>query len=273
MKSRYLRFLVLPFAVAACGEDVSANHDRDRIADSGEVQHSEPTRVSTGDGLPTPKLIDLDRPANAAVSAGATTCNGIVGFLRDRDPAGRIVRAQPSAGARELGRIPAPAPSEQWGGDWPYEFDIIGSENGWLHITGARLDETMGGKPAAKVYSGTGWIASGGVHVGVQSRTGFAEPSHSAEVLISGYPDTFLDGFGPQRVVACMGRWILADWPAELASDEGRVTWHLNYRPEAVVSQNPVVLRAWVAGVCNIIETTCDGVIGDYPDTSRLEDE
>lgn len=42
------------------------------------------------------------------------------------------------------------------------------------------------------------------------------------------------------------------------------------YRKEAVVSERPLVLRAWVSGVCNIQETTCDGVNGNRAETSRL---
>lgn len=272
MLTRSLVLLSPALALAACGEGepVPAESRSGAIVDGApDAPGSETARRD--DRRVSPQ-IDLDRPANAAVSTGRTTCHGISGYLYNRDPAGRIVHESPSAESREVGRIPPPRYSSNFDQDMPHGFDIIGSENGWLRITNVGYYDAPYGDPEAGLFKGTGWIAAGSVHVGVQSRTGFAEPSHDSAVLISGYPNAYLDGFGPQRVIACQGRWILADWPASLTADWGQ-TWELAYRPEAVRSRDPVVLRAWVAGICNILETTCDAVSGDFPSTSRLDQD
>ncbi|UPT62569.1 MAG: hypothetical protein M0D54_19805 [Hyphomonadaceae bacterium JAD_PAG50586_4] len=195
--------------------------------------------------------------------AGRTQCHGIAGFLIDEDPAGRIVRGGPGEDFDEVGRIAPPTTSPDEERDWPYQFDIVGSQNGWLEIERARIADSadVAGSPA--VYSGRGWIAAGSVHVSVQSEMGFSEPSHASAVLIDGRPTgSALEEFGPKRIIACSDDWILADWAAEndLRS--------LVYRPEAISQRNPLVLRAWVTGICDIIETTCDGISGNAPDAS-----
>jgi hypothetical protein len=260
----------LPIATCLCLAGCSGQDSAPVVA-ARETERAveEATPAAGPDGMPVPPLIDLKRRASPARSSGRTTCHGIKGFLFGRDAVGRIVRDTPDVNGRELGRIPPPVYSDVFGGDWPYEFNIIGSQDGWLQISHVAFDEQMGGNLRSRLFKGTGWIAAGGVRVGVQSRTGFAEPSHSAAVLFSGYPDSFLDATGPQRVVACRDNWILATWPASDPSQKESPPWRLNFRPEAIVSRNPLILQAWVTGVCNVIETTCDGVNGDYPERGR----
>ena len=217
---------------------------------------------------PIASSIDLGRPASPATSTGHTRCHGISGFLTDADPAGRIIRAGPSRDAVEIGRIPAPRYSEEFDEDQPFEFRIVGSENGWLEIEDIEIFDDGPRQPRLNI-AGRGWIAGGGVLVIVQSYTGFAEPSHEAPVLIDGHPESPVEVFGPRRVVACSGRWILADW--ETVRRDGPSVWNLAYRPEAVVRRDPVIVRAWVAGICNVFETTCDGINGDFANTSGLD--
>lgn len=73
------------------------------------------------------------------------------------------------------------------------------------------------------------------------------------------------DGSAKTRVVGCSGRWVLVEIELDPKAEAPR------YRSEAVVSQQPLRLRAWVAGVCNIQETTCDGVNGDFAESSHLD--
>jgi hypothetical protein len=254
-------------ALAACSGALPGLADEAYTHDA--LRADAAVRVEPPPSLPPPS-IDLNRPAQPAGAPGHTSCHGISGFLTDKDPAGRIVRAGPARDAAELGRIPPPQYSEDAGEDWPYEFSIVGSQDGWLEIEGAGLDEQIAGKAERTAYTGRGWIAGGGVLVAVQSGTGFAAPSHDSAVLVSAHPnDRALEEFGPKRVIGCSGRWVLADWDGAVRYDGE--TWRLTYRPEAVVRRNPVVLRAWSAGVCNILETTCDGMNGDFADTSGLE--
>lgn len=201
--------------------------------------------------------------------AERTTCKDIWGFLDDPDPAGRIVRDSPSPKGRELGRILPPSDSDNWGGELAAGFRVLGSEDGWLEIEDAVFDEQLYGKNPPKMYSGRGWIAGGGVRITLQSQLGFAAPSHGSPVLIDLQPHMGFDGLRQKRIVACSGRWVLADWLIDSANwPEG--TEMPTYRSEAIVSRKPLVLRAWASGVCNIQETTCDGVDGNRAESSRL---
>lgn len=210
--------------------------------------------------------IDARRPATPAQSPGRTQCNNITGFLTDADPAGRIIRAGPSRTAREIGRIPPPVATPDYAA-WPYQFEIIGSQNGWLEITDIQFDTTRGATPPPRVFPARGWIAAGAVRLGaVQSRLAFARPTHSAPVLIDTRPnDLSFDELGMRRIIACSDNWVLADWNATTSADGPNPQRSVTYRREAVVARSPVVLRGWTTGICNIIETTCDGVDGDRP--------
>ena len=211
--------------------------------------------------------IDLALAAIPPVSGGHTRCKDISGFLTDPDPTGRIVRDAPSPNGRELGRILPPEKESEYG--LAATFQILGSKNGWLEIADAGYDPQLYGKTPPPMYSGHGWIAGGGIHVTLQSSLGFAMPSHKSPVLVDLTSDGYFDDTPMPRVVACEGRWVLADW--RTGPDKDLPTRpEPKYRKEAVVSERPLVLRAWVTGVCNNQVTTCDGVDGNRAETSRL---
>jgi hypothetical protein len=257
---------LLALCLAACSEEPS------------ELAKAEPTvkpaDTNTYVRPPDPPLpkIDLALPARQPVSAGHTRCKDIWGYLRDSDPAGRVVRDAPSSSGRELGRILPPSQSDDWGGGLEATFKVLGSQDGWLEIERAGYDAGLYGKNPPKMYSGRGWIAGGGVWITLQSQLGFSAPSHDSAVLVDFTPNGHFDSTSQQRIVACEGRWVLADWLPGPYKDwpEAPVP---AYRKEALVSKRPLVLRAWVTGVCNIQETTCDGVDGNRPETSRLDSE
>ena len=200
-----------------------------------------------------------------------TSCHGLIGWLDRSDPGARIVRAAPSFDAPELGRIPQPVEMDEE--IVPPEVRIIGSQDGWLEIEGAAFDATWLDRPAPATYSGRGWIMGEGLRVTVQAELGFARPSHNAPVVIDARPGGgVLEEFGPTQVIACQGRWILGEFvPVWLGASTVR---ELAYRREAVVKTSqkgkPQALRAWVAGICNNLETTCDGLDGNRAETSRL---
>jgi len=223
--------------------------------------------VQAGAASPEPPGIDLAIAAKPAVAPARGVCKQVEGSVFDPDPAGRIVRAGPSVSTKELGRILPPT-----GEQFPAHFEIVETRNGWLKIRGAAFDPSLSETPGPPIYAGTGWISGLGVNVTLQSRLGFAAPSHQSPVLIDGRPsDRLFDESRPRRIIACDGRWILADWPDLPHPRDDAPAWA--YRPEAVVEKDPLVLRAWVTGVCNIQETTCDGVDGTRPETSRLDGE
>lgn len=198
--------------------------------------------------------------------SGRTSCTGIMGRVGESAPEGRIIRAAPNASARVIGRIPAAVALPDGDGHWPYEFDIIGSQNGWLEINHLSFDQTRGVTPTAPLFQGRGWIAAATVQVGVQTRMGFAEPRHDAPVLIDGRTqDIALEEVGLARLIGCQGNWILADWNAQTHLPPPSVPRIIAHQPAAVVQPSPLTLRAWATGICNVIETTCDGVDGDRP--------
>ncbi len=194
----------------------------------------------------------------AAISPGRTQCRGIIGWLIDPAPEGRNIRRGPSVSSEQIGVILPPMTGSDF--DVPAEFEVIGSENGWLRIRGARFDETLVGRTAPRMFTGEGWISGRGVRVVLQTRAAFVAPSHDAAVLIDGRPEAHLDGLQQRGIAGCQGQWVLVDWTEPRAAFEGQALprWH----DDAIISRDPLILRAWGAGVCNIIETTCDGIDG-----------
>lgn len=245
----------------------------DRAEDSTKsaaIPSEDPPAAPAGADPPREQLlpgIDRAKSAELVTPQGRTRCKDMIGSLDDRDPAGRIVRSAPRADAPEVGRLLPPHEVEEWN-PLPAEFSVLGSENGWLEIEGGGFDAQLYGAKPPTMYSGRGWIAGGGVSIKVQSQRGFAAPDHASPVLIALSEGSDFDGAAQVRTVACDGRWILADW--RFRQGEGP-PWNLDYRPEAVIQREPLTLRAWVTGVCNIRETTCDGVNGSRAETSRLD--
>ncbi len=216
---------------------------------------------------------DRPRAITAASSPGRTTCTNIIGRLWDDAPEGRNVRAGPSASTARLGVLPPPLTEDRVPNLerlLPVEFNIIGSENGWLRIRNARYDEDLAGAPVPAVFSDEGWISGRGVGVIVQTQLGFAEPSHDSAVLIDGRPHANLDGWRQRGIAGCTGQWVLVDWQEPAAPFEGQEP--ARWLDQAIVSRAPFTLRAWSAGVCNILETTCEGTDGDTPEHAFRDD-
>jgi hypothetical protein len=210
--------------------------------------------------------------ANSATSAQPTAnrCSNIRGQLIDADPVGRNVRDAPNANARRLGAIPPPFMGTE-GVAFPAAFDIIDSRNGWLLIENAGFDEALVGPNAPASYRGRGWISGRGVMVTVQASRGFASPTHASTVIIDGSETGSIimgsnfEGLTYRGVHECSGQWVQLDW--QMPADSRGVS-AISYERSAVVSENPTTLRAWFAGVCNVQETSCDGINGDNEDTA-----
>jgi hypothetical protein len=199
-------------------------------------------------------------PASAQgrdLGGGRRQCTDIYGYLDDPAPAGRAVHVAPNAASAVLGRI-APPWTDASGnsGPWAVSFRIKATQDGWLQVEGAGDDSELIGAPARPIYSGAGWIRGEGVSVGVQASQGFAAPRHSSAILVR----TSHDGLDyVTAVVACDGNWVLAQW----RENEFR---RYRFDPRAVVRRKPLVLQAWVTGICNIQETSCDSLSGDRPE-------
>ncbi|HEX8225713.1 MAG TPA: hypothetical protein VF605_18030 [Allosphingosinicella sp.] len=187
---------------------------------------------------------------------GQRTCSDIRGYLNDEAAPGRAVHSEPDSASAVLGRIAPPSRSPAGDYEVPVGFDILASRDGWLLVEGAADDAALTEQPARTMYSGRGWIRSERVAVGLQTRQAFAEPRHSSALLIeANEPNSLADLF---EIAACDGQWVLGRWrPADPST--------VRYERAAVVSADPLILEAWATGICNIQETSCDGVSGDRP--------
>jgi len=198
---------------------------------------------------------------SAWVPSVETTCQ-IEGWSIDTDPKGTNVRAAPSVKARVVGKLPAYVVRHDTY-SFGIEFQIIGSHNGWLKITGAKDDPNRSGKPLRRTYAGTGWIAGNLVRFGVQSGLGYAKPdAGSARLLDLGSGDWLISDRGEiERVVACQGKWALLDYRLIQQRDARS---HLVPLRAAERKRG----RAWFRGICNSQDTTCDMANPDMPEPS-----
>jgi hypothetical protein len=204
--------------------------------------------------------------ADAAVRAPQTSqCTGMRGQLMDADPVGRNVRDAPATTGRRLGAIPPPYLGTE-GVAFPAVFDVIASRNGWLLVENAGFDEALVGPNAPRSFSGRGWISGRGVLVSVQASLGFARPDFQSPITFDARGSGGILGGGVEEmrvrgVSACSGNWVQLEW----TSPDYRGVGTVGFDRSAVVSDNPLVLRAWHTGICNLQETSCDGVNGDGP--------
>jgi len=186
-----------------------------------------------------------------------TLCQ-IAGWSIDTDPKGTNVRAAPSAKARVVGKLPRYIENEEY--RFGIEFEIIGSHNGWLKITGAKDDSDRSGKPPRPTYAGMGWISGNLVRFVVQSGRGYVKPDATSARLLHLMYDEWLFGHVEiERVVACQGKWALLDYRLPDPTD------NLIPLPPAQRERG----RAWFQGICNSQETTCDGVVPDLPEIMK----
>ena len=198
-------------------------------------------------------LPDGARTAGRDHGGGLRRCAGIVAYLDDPDPAGRAVHARPDPRSPVLGRIAPPTRNEADRRDVAVGFDLLASRDGWLLVDGAADDTGLTGAAPRAMYGGRGWIRAAGVRVGLQTEQAFAAPRHSSALLIEGS-----DLGSPLEIAACDGNWVLGRWRVGEAS-------RLHFEPSAAIADNPLTLEAWATGICNIQETSCDGVSGNRP--------
>lgn len=165
-----------------------------------------------------------------SLPAGTVPCD-IRGWSEDKDPAGLNVRAEPSAQAKVLGKLPPPFKFKARNksentpdGGWLTEFHIVGVKDGWFLIEGAAPpgkayeDESVYPKNPPKPYAGRGWIA--GNKIGAQYANGdtrmgglFQAPHVDAKwtPAKNGFGSEISADGGPKRILACSGTWALVE--------------------------------------------------------------
>jgi hypothetical protein len=168
-------------------------------------------------------------------TAGATAC-AISGWSTDPDPAGLNVRAAPAKDARIIGRLPAQR--AQAGDSYAVEFEVVGSQGGWLLIRNAYFADYGGGKGDQVVFKGPGWVFADKVRFLINRTDLYKAPSASAPVvaeLTNADHSSGPDSADIDHVYGCSG-------------DFAEVSAHMAGKPPT---------RGWATGICSNQVTTC----------------
>jgi hypothetical protein len=237
--------------------DGNATDVTEVIPDHRETNAAAPDAMPVANASPLP-CVETDGYHPCLAGRRGTPekpCVAITAYLSDAVKQ-REVHAGPDAGSRVLGRILGVAPGDE---GRPATFDVIDSRDGWLRIDGAADDPNINGGINRPMYHGKGWIRGEGVGVHAQADQGFASPDFASEIVSEG---AYFDGdMTPVAILGCDGSWVHARWSRGAEAPNNPV----RYSPAAIVSRDPLVIDAWVTGVCPVLETTCDGLDGNRP--------
>ena len=183
-----------------------------------------------------------------------STCKAIRGYLADSS-ADKIVKVNPNPTSRTLGIIREPIRR----GDevWAPGFDIVGSENGWLKVQDAGDDPVLTGLPSRAMFSGVGWIEGTDISLDIQASQGFLRPDKSSAIIVESNDKIPMHGRGRiTKVSQCKDGWVRVSWQLFEPSN-------VKIRPLTLIDAKSSSIEAWFTGVCNIQETSCDGISGD----------
>ncbi len=179
-----------------------------------------------------------------ALPDGATACS-VSAFSISEDRAGSVVRAEPEARAKILGRLAPPqkatsrdAEDVDYPADglWRTEFAVIGFRGGWFLIDralhpyddperrGVLGRRSTGG---VKTYAGRGWISLADVggkltfHREIPPGAIFREPRADSARLPArnALGDPIQGGNSPKTVLACQADWV------KVETHDGVVGW------------------------------------------------
>jgi hypothetical protein len=267
-----MRIVILATAAASCMPGAAPNGS-EAAADNGS-QRAFASRPSPSPQAAPPRQGCTDIPYHSAnrhadkcdvgkVGTAAEPCFQLTAYYTDTKPGGRAVHAAPREASPVVGRILPPifyhdGQEPPWG--YPASFAIRDSKDGWLLIAGAADDPVWNGGKNRRMYHGQGWIRGEGVSVDPQASTAFAAPDFSSAPAVKRPGSEWLDS----RIVAveaCNGNWVRLRWKFH---DGDKV----EINPPARLPEDPSVVRGWITGICDIPETTCDGLGGD-PDRQR----
>jgi hypothetical protein len=182
-----------------------------------------------------------------------TDCR-IEGWSKDRDKSGLKVRDAANSHASILGTLPAFVVNHD-GHDFGIEYQIIGSHNGWIKITGSRDDPNRSNQRLRPTYSGTGWVPGESVEFRVQSGIGYVRPDIDSTKLLDLNERWLTPNASIERVVACYKDWALVDYVFKWRHDPGKPRSIKLTLKEQQASKG----RAWFRSICGGQETTCEG--------------
>jgi hypothetical protein len=220
-------FLIL----AGCAQPATVNQDdivmTENTVDLGEPEPA-PTIAPDGNAV---EVAD-DDPGQ---TKGTLHICDFGGWSADRDPKGLNVRAGPSASARIVRTLPAPAYDPDYEREMAPGFDVFESRDGWFLIGVLDTNDVHHYKAIP-----WGWVHGSKIDFAVQSDVAFTAPDPASPVAVTSWEDK--DGGHPftyRHPVDCKGHWV----QLTVAGQDGR---------ERI---------AWTRGICEGQETTCDGGI------------
>lgn len=150
--------------------------------------------------------------------AGTVACD-FGAWSTDMDPKGLNVRAEPSAKAKVLHRVPPPVLNSksmaEAGESAPMhsDFRVLGYRDGWFLIDRVRaasvIERTRGASTARR--SMRGWVSAS--HVGGGFANGDAPGDRLYETpdprgTYKKFDDGLIGGVNPKRLLACNGGWV-----------------------------------------------------------------
>ncbi|KRA20976.1 SH3 domain-containing protein [Lysobacter sp. Root604] len=192
---------------------------------------------------PLAVLLALASGATAAPDAGAREARKpaceLDAYAKDTDPKGLNVRAGPSIDAPILATLPGwkpPGPDDELEGHLPVGFTIVEARDGWVRIANVSIPDPDSGAHRASPISG--WVSGKKVGYALQTEVGFERPDPTSPVAIRS--DDWIRLDDAIGISDCSGEW------AQIAYGDRK-------SPQ----------RAWFRGLCGLIETTCDGRLGD----------
>ncbi len=168
--------------------------------------------------------------APTALAASANKPRTIKAYSADSDPNGQNIRASATGKAKIIGQLP-PMVTEE-GVDYGPYFDILQVTGDWAQVTNAQ--SWNGGS----ISTTRGWISTKFVRFYLQTEVGFAGPSNSTKPTWDRNGNLLGDSFS--RLTGCSGEYA-------------QVTPTGKGAPK----------KAWARGVCEVQETSCDGLPGD----------
>lgn len=175
--------------------------------------------------------------SGAAFAAGDDIAACMVpAWSADKSPEGVDIRSGPGTESPVIGNLPPPLRVAE-GYEFAAEVSITGSEEGWLRIDRAILNNYISDDEPEIVFEGEGWVSGDQLGLAVEGRYLRGAPSHDAPPVKDFYErlaDGGVDLFQVERLHACQGFWV---------DVEGSYDGHR--------------LRGWTDDTCASQVTTC----------------
>ena len=182
-------------------------------------------------------------------------------FSIESDPVGLNVRQAPNISSKVIGVLPPAIKSSELD-DYivKTELDVLGSQDGWILIANAGDNTMLTGKPARRIFSGSGWVSGRKLTVKSQAKFGYAQPNiKSQQVLETKQGDFDNDELmHAGQMIACKGNWALMEFSQHKLSAETNEA--LVVASSAKKGLPKGHFRAWLHQLCGIQETSCSGM-------------